>query len=92
MTVYATMESPVGELLLVGQVSAGTVGCHELTALALPAPAGRPELFRSTIDMARHRFGSGQYRYLPTICPNPSAPSVPAAGTPSASSSTTPEA
>jgi uncharacterized protein len=24
----------------------------------------RAELFRSTIDMARHRFGSGQYRYF----------------------------
>jgi uncharacterized protein len=24
----------------------------------------QPELFRSTIDMGRHRFGSGQYRYL----------------------------
>ena len=24
----------------------------------------KPELFRSTIDMARYRFGSGQYRYF----------------------------
>ena len=24
----------------------------------------RPERFRSTIDMARHRFGSGQYQYF----------------------------
>ena len=24
----------------------------------------RPELFRSTVDMARHRFGSGEYRYF----------------------------
>lgn len=33
--------------------------CRDLTALY-----DRPELFRSTIDMARHRFGSGQYRYF----------------------------
>jgi len=33
--------------------------CRELAALY-----DRPELFRSTIDMARHRFGSGQYRYF----------------------------
>jgi uncharacterized protein len=38
---------------------------------ALAALYDRAELFRSTIDMARHRFGEGQYRYfadpLPTI-------------------------
>ncbi|MFI6869106.1 2OG-Fe(II) oxygenase [Nocardia sp. NPDC050406] len=38
---------------------------------ALAGLYGRDELFRSTVDMARHRFGSGQYRYfthdLPTI-------------------------
>src|SRR5271156_5789248 len=36
--------------------------------------AGRydqPELFRSTIDMARHRFGSGQYRYFTHDLPEP---------------------
>lgn len=27
--------------------------------------------FRATIDMARHRFGSGQYRYLTTPYPEP---------------------
>ncbi|WP_377320021.1 2OG-Fe(II) oxygenase [Pimelobacter simplex] len=32
---------------------------------------GRDELFRSTIDMARHRFGSGEYRYLRTPYPEP---------------------
>ena len=33
--------------------------CHELTGLY--SDDGR---FRSTIDMARHRFGQGQYRYF----------------------------
>jgi hypothetical protein len=45
--------------------------CRDLAALALPAPAGKPELFRSTIDMARHRFGSGQYRYFTHDLPEP---------------------
>jgi hypothetical protein len=31
----------------------------------------RPELFRSTIDMARYRFGEGQYRYFGTPYPEP---------------------
>jgi hypothetical protein len=31
----------------------------------------QPELFRSTIDMARHRFGSGQYRYFTHDLPEP---------------------
>ena len=30
----------------------------------------RAELFRSTIDMARHRFGSGQYRYFARPLPD----------------------
>ncbi|MDQ6525857.1 2OG-Fe(II) oxygenase [Nocardioides sp. LHD-245] len=29
------------------------------------------ELFRSTVDMGRHRFGSGEYRYLHTPYPAP---------------------
>ncbi|GAA2399399.1 2OG-Fe(II) oxygenase [Actinomadura vinacea] len=33
--------------------------CREITALY-----DEPERFRTTIDMARHRFGSGQYRYF----------------------------
>jgi uncharacterized protein len=33
--------------------------CHELRALY-----EQTERFRSTIDMARHRFGEGQYRYF----------------------------
>ncbi|MDQ0954864.1 hypothetical protein QFZ24_008787 [Streptomyces phaeochromogenes] len=41
-----------GQLLTPGQ-------CHELAALY--DEDGR---FRSTIDMVRHRFGSGQYRYF----------------------------
>jgi hypothetical protein len=31
----------------------------------------RDECFRSTIDMARYRFGEGQYRYLRTPYPEP---------------------
>ncbi|NUS55805.1 MAG: 2OG-Fe(II) oxygenase [Streptomycetaceae bacterium] len=33
----------------------------------------RTELFRSTVDMARHRFGSGQYRYFADPAPEPVA-------------------
>jgi len=33
--------------------------CRDVVALY-----DRPELFRTTVDMARHRFGSGQYRYF----------------------------
>ncbi|HXO24052.1 MAG TPA: proline hydroxylase, partial [Streptosporangiaceae bacterium] len=40
--------------------------CHDLAGLY-----DRPELFRSTIDMARHRFGSGQYRYFTHDLPEP---------------------
>jgi hypothetical protein len=31
----------------------------------------RADLFRSTVDMSRHRFGSGEYRYLRTPYPQP---------------------
>ncbi|MBL1087868.1 MULTISPECIES: 2OG-Fe(II) oxygenase [Streptomyces] len=41
-----------GPLLTPGQ-------CHEMAALYDDA-----ERFRTTVDMARHRFGSGQYRYF----------------------------
>ena len=41
-------------------------GCRELAALY-----DKPELFRSTVDMARHRFGSGQYRYFSHDLPEP---------------------
>jgi hypothetical protein len=40
--------------------------CQDLAALY-----GQPELFRNTIDMARHRFGSGQYRYFSHDLPEP---------------------
>ncbi|MFJ8477047.1 2OG-Fe(II) oxygenase [Kitasatospora sp. NPDC094011] len=40
--------------------------CRELAALY-----ERHELFRSTVDMARHRFGSGQYRYFGHDLPEP---------------------
>ncbi|RAJ38357.1 hypothetical protein K353_04294 [Kitasatospora sp. SolWspMP-SS2h] len=33
--------------------------CREITALY-----DEPDRFRTTVDMARHRFGSGQYRYF----------------------------
>ncbi|MET0908065.1 MAG: 2OG-Fe(II) oxygenase [Ilumatobacteraceae bacterium] len=39
--------------------------CHDLSALY--DETGR---FRSTIDMARHRFGEGQYRYFAYPLPN----------------------
>lgn len=41
-----------GQLLTPGQ-------CHEIAALYY-----EDDRFRATIDMARHRFGSGQYRYF----------------------------
>ena len=40
--------------------------CRDLAALY-----DRTELFRSTIDMTRHRFGSGQYRYFTHDLPEP---------------------
>jgi hypothetical protein len=47
------------------------VGAALLPPLLSPEECGgiaalyeRPELFRSTVDMARYRFGSGQYRYF----------------------------
>ncbi len=54
------------------------VGCASTPRLLTPAECReladlyeRPELFRSTIDMARHRFGSGQYRYFTHDLPEP---------------------
>lgn len=32
---------------------------------------GRDEVFRSTVDMGRHRFGRGEYRYFQTPYPEP---------------------
>jgi len=31
----------------------------------------RPEVFRATVDMGRHRFGQGQYKYLAAPYPEP---------------------
>ncbi|MGQ4386794.1 2OG-Fe(II) oxygenase [Streptomyces sp. SAS_270] len=46
-------------------------GCASTPPLLTPAECRdlvglyeRPELFRTTVDMARHRFGSGEYRYF----------------------------
>jgi uncharacterized protein len=53
-------------------------GCAVTPQLLIPAQCGelaglydRPELFRFTIDMDRHRFGSGQYRYFTHDLPEP---------------------
>jgi uncharacterized protein len=42
----------------------GIVECAELTAAY-----DRPDLFRSTVDMERYRFGRGQYRYFSNPLP-----------------------
>jgi uncharacterized protein len=59
---------------LVGELDA--TGCALtppiLDAAACRALAGlydRPERFRSTVDMARHRYGAGQYRYFAAPLP-----------------------
>jgi uncharacterized protein len=61
---------------LVGELDA--VGCAGTPRLLTPAQCreladlyDQPELFRATIDMARHRFGSGQYRYFTHDLPEP---------------------
>ena len=64
-------------------------GCARTPRLLTPAVCRelaaqyeRPELFRSTVDMARHRFGSGQYRYfthdLPSTRPRAARGPLPA--------------
>jgi len=40
--------------------------CADLAALY-----DRPERFRATVDMARHRFGRGEYRYFAAPLPEP---------------------
>ncbi|ASQ92636.1 2OG-Fe(II) oxygenase [Streptomyces sp. 11-1-2] len=57
-----------------------THGCALTPRLLTPAQCARiaglyerEERFRSTIDMARHRFGSGQYRYFTHDLPEPVA-------------------
>ena len=79
----ATIADPPRELLAAADWAAiaaelDASGCAVTPRLLNPAQcrdlAGlydRPELFRSTIDMARHRFGSGQYRYFTHDLPEP---------------------
>ncbi|MFE6739501.1 2OG-Fe(II) oxygenase [Streptomyces tubercidicus] len=55
----------------------GAADCRALSALydepaeAQGTESGGRSRFRSTIDMARHRFGSGQYRYFANPLPEP---------------------
>lgn len=53
--------APTGPLLTPAE-------CRDLAALY-----EKPELFRTTVDMARHRFGSGEYRYFTHELPTPVA-------------------
>ena len=53
-------------------------GCAPLPRLLTPGECARiaglydhPEHFRATIDMARHRFGAGEYRYFAAPFPEP---------------------
>ena len=53
-------------------------GCAPLPQLLTPAECARiaglygdPGHFRATIDMARHRFGAGEYRYFAAPFPEP---------------------
>ncbi|WEO93808.1 2OG-Fe(II) oxygenase [Streptomyces sp. FXJ1.172] len=55
-------------------------GCAPTGPLLTPAECAgmaalydEPELFRTTVDLARHRFGSGQYRYFTHDLPAPVA-------------------
>ncbi|HEY7146552.1 MAG TPA: 2OG-Fe(II) oxygenase [Streptosporangiaceae bacterium] len=57
-----------------------SLGCAQTTPLLSPAECGRlaawyddTSRFRSTIDMERYRFGSGQYRYFRYPLPDPVA-------------------
>ncbi|MGH8869200.1 MAG: 2OG-Fe(II) oxygenase [Actinomycetes bacterium] len=56
------------------------LGCALSTPILTPEECGqivdmfdREELFRSTIDMARYRFGKGRYRYFAHPVPEPVA-------------------
>ncbi|MEU5535436.1 2OG-Fe(II) oxygenase [Streptomyces sp. NPDC020362] len=53
--------APTGPLLTPGE-------CAELAGLY-----DEPDLFRTTVDLARHRFGSGAYRYFTHDLPAPVA-------------------
>ncbi|MGW4566143.1 2OG-Fe(II) oxygenase [Streptomyces sp. NPDC004561] len=55
-------------------------GCASTGPLLTPAECAdlaalydKPELFRTTVDLARHRFGSGEYRYFTHDLPAPVA-------------------
>jgi hypothetical protein len=55
-----------------------SLGGALLPQLLTPAEAGQirglyasPQYFRATIDMARYRFGAGEYRYFKTPYPEP---------------------
>jgi hypothetical protein len=72
MSAYPTITSPLGDpppAMIVDDLNAYG---HALTGPILtPAECGEiiarydvPAQFRSTVDMARHRFGAGQYRYF----------------------------
>ena len=79
----ATIAGPPRHLLAAADWPAITAeldasGCAVTPRLLTPAQCrdlavlyDRPELFRSTIDMDRHRFGSGQYRYFTHDLPEP---------------------
>ena len=43
----------------------------ECAELAARYDSPTPGVFRATIDMARHRFGSGSYRYFAAPLPEP---------------------
>jgi uncharacterized protein len=56
----------------------GEFGCALTPPLLTPAECGRiaglydrDELFRSTVDMARYRFGEGEYKYFAPPFPEP---------------------
>ncbi|MDN3026802.1 2OG-Fe(II) oxygenase [Streptomyces sp. S.PB5] len=53
--------APTEELLTPGE-------CRDLAALY-----EKPELFRTAVDLARHRFGAGEYRYFTHDLPAPVA-------------------
>ncbi|HEY2552106.1 MAG TPA: 2OG-Fe(II) oxygenase [Streptosporangiaceae bacterium] len=78
----ATQDEWAGRMAAVrwDEVAAGMndVGCALTGPLLTPAECrelavlyDQPDHFRSTIDMARYRFGSGQYRYFAAPFPGP---------------------
>jgi methylated-DNA-[protein]-cysteine S-methyltransferase len=69
MTIYATIDSPLGELLLVGEESATADGGTALASLSLPGQKGGatvregwrhdPEAFRAIASQLEAYFGGG---------------------------------